>query len=128
LAGAFWQALLYGSRDALVSPRDANTALRLVAHELSTHRNGAGFIETVRAGALRKLLDERFGAAESWQAVNKLWRSAPASPGVPAPNEEERQLPRGPRGDSRNQPRWIRDLQDPDRIEREWLLDHGLGL
>jgi hypothetical protein len=61
LPASWWQGLLYGSPDALLSPGDANTALRLVAHELLTHCDGADFTETVRAGALRKALS---GASE----------------------------------------------------------------
>jgi hypothetical protein len=88
LASAFWQGLLYGSRDALLSPADANTALRLVAHEVSTHCSGADFSETVRAGALRKALSERFGA-KVWDVMNRLWRAAPVSPGASIPNEDQ---------------------------------------
>jgi hypothetical protein len=27
----------------------------------------------------------------------------------------------------RGQPRWIGELHDPDRLEREWLADLGVG-
>jgi len=125
LAAAFWQALLYGSRDALVSQSEANAALRLVAHELSTDCNGADFVETLRAGALRKVLDERFGAV-AWPAMNKLWRSAPASPGAPRPSEDQSREPTGSLPVGRNQPRWIRELNEPGGAEREWLTENGL--
>jgi hypothetical protein len=46
--GAFWQALLYGSPDALVSPSEANTAVRLVASELSTDLDVIEFTESIR--------------------------------------------------------------------------------
>jgi hypothetical protein len=127
LQSAFWQALLYGSRDALVSPRDANTALRLVACELGKDLDVIEFTESIRVNTLRKVLDQRFGAG-AWPAMNKLWRSAPASPGVPPPNEDQSRLPPGPLPADRRQPRWIAELHDPDRIEREWLLDRGIGL
>jgi hypothetical protein len=48
LPSAFWQALLYGSPDALLSPRDANTALRLVACELGKDSDVVLFTDTVR--------------------------------------------------------------------------------
>ena len=41
--------------------------------------------------------------------------------------EDQSQLPPGPFVVGRAQPAWIRDLHDPDRCEREWLLDHGIG-
>jgi hypothetical protein len=89
LESAFWQKVLHGSPDALLSPGDANTALRLVARELPIgNANVSGeFSGTVRAGALRKALSECFGAA-AWPAMNKLWRSAPLSPGGVAANED----------------------------------------
>jgi hypothetical protein len=86
LASAFWQALLYGSRDALVSPSDANTALRLVASELSTDLDVIESTESIRVNTLREVLDAWFGAG-AWPAMNKLWRSALASPGAPQPSE-----------------------------------------
>jgi hypothetical protein len=110
LASAFWQALLYGSRDALVSSTDANTGLRLVAHELSTHCNGADFIETIRADALRKALSERFGA-KVWDVMNKLWRAAPASPGAPVPNEDQSQASPGVRDCPRSMAARRREFQ-----------------
>jgi hypothetical protein len=125
LESAFWQALLYGSPDALVPLADANTALRLVAHELSIHCNGADFVETVRAGVLRKALLERFGA-KAWDVVNKLWRNAPASPGAPEPSEDQSQLPPGPLPVGRNQPQWIRELDEPGGAERTWRIENGL--
>jgi hypothetical protein len=75
---------------------------------------------------LRKMLGERFGP-KVWDVMNKLWRSAPASPGAPTPNEDRGQLPPGPMSDGRSQPRWARNLHDPTKIEREWLEDLGLG-
>jgi hypothetical protein len=124
LAAAFWQALLYGSRDALVSQSEANAALRLVAHELSTDCNGADFVETLRAGALRKVLDERFGAV-AWPAMNKLWRSAPASPGAPFPNEDQSQASHGVGDCPRSMPAWRREFHQ--EISNEQRLLESLG-
>ena len=115
MPSAFWQALLYGSRDALVSSTDANTALRLVARELSTHCNGADFIETVQAGALRKALSERFGA-KVWDVVNKLWRAAPASPGAPTPNEDQSYCSPGLKDCPRSMPAWRREFHQEARL------------
>ena len=72
LPSTFWQALLYGSPDALVSPRDANTALRLVAHELGKDSDGVQFSDNVRVNTLRKMFDQQFGA-KVWHAMNRLW-------------------------------------------------------
>jgi hypothetical protein len=58
---AVWQALLYGSRDTLVSPGDANTALRLVARALGKDCNVVQFSDSGRANALLKMLNECFG-------------------------------------------------------------------
>jgi len=67
LPSAFWQALLYGSPDALVSPRDANTALRLVACELGKDSGVVQFSDSVRVNTLRKMLDQQFGRAPGRQ-------------------------------------------------------------
>jgi hypothetical protein len=91
LPSAFWQALLYGSPDALLSPRDANTALRLVACELGKDSDVVLFTDTVRVNTLRKMLDQQFGA-KVWDVMNRLWRATPASPGAPAANEDQSQL------------------------------------
>jgi hypothetical protein len=124
LASAFWQALLYGSRDALVSPGDANSALRLVAHELSTHCNGADFIETLRADALRKALSERFGA-KVWDVMNKLWRAAPASPDAPVANEDQSQFSPGVKDCPRSMPAWRREFHR--EVGNEQQLLEGIG-
>jgi hypothetical protein len=124
LASAFWQALLYGSPDALVPAIDANTALRLVAHELSTHCNGADFIETVRAGVLRKALFSRFGA-KGWDVMDKLWRAAPASPGAPVPNEDQSHCSPGVQECLRSIPAWRRQFHQ--EISNEQRLLEGIG-
>jgi hypothetical protein len=125
LPSALWQALLHGSRDALVSPSEANTALRLVACELGKDSDVIEFTESIRINTLRKVLDARFGAG-AWPVMNKLWRSAPASPGAPQPREDQSQLPPGPLPVGRNQPRWVAELNEPGGAEREWLTENGL--
>jgi hypothetical protein len=119
LASAFWQALLYGSPDALVSPSEANTALRLVASELSTDLDVIEFTESIRGQHAA-----RFGAG-AWPAMNKVWRSALASPGAPRPSDHS-QLSPGPLPVGRSQPRWIRELNESGGLEREWLIKKGL--
>ena len=109
LPGNWWQALHYGSREAMLSPRDASLAVQLVARELGVNCDGSGFTESVRVHTLRKMLDERFGSAAAWQAMNTLWRSAPPSPGAPQPSEDHSRLPPGPKP-AASQPRWIVDL------------------
>jgi hypothetical protein len=56
--------------------------MHLIAQALGVERGPSEFSEGVRVAALRKLLEAHFGAAQAWQAMNELWRSAPASPGV----------------------------------------------
>jgi hypothetical protein len=125
LASAFWQALLYGSRDALVSPTDANTAQRLVACELAKDSDVVEFTDSVRVNTLRKMLDARFGAAEAWQAMNKLWRNAPASSGVPAPNEEVSQASPGVRDCPPSMPAWCREFHQEITNEQRLLESMG---
>jgi len=126
LESAFWQKVLHGSPDGLLSPADANTALRLVARELSLEASvPAEFSESVRINTLRKMLAERFGA-KVWDVMNKLWRAAPASPGAPQPSEDQSREPTGSLPVSRNQPRWIGELNEPGGSERAWLIDNGL--
>jgi hypothetical protein len=117
---------LYGSRDAIVSPTDATLAVQLIARELGVNCDGSDFTESVRVHTLRKIIDARFGASAAWQGMNKAWRAAPASPGAPAPNIDQSQLPPGSLSDS-SSPRWIESLYDSSRVEREWLEDLGIG-
>jgi hypothetical protein len=124
LASAFWQALLYGSPDALVPAIDANTALRLVAHKLSTQYNGADFTETVRVDALRKALLSRFGA-KAWDVMNKLQRGAPASADAPAPNEDQSHCSSGVRDCPRTMPAWRREFHQEASNERRLLESMG---
>jgi hypothetical protein len=126
LASAFWQGVLFGSPDALLSAGDVNIALRLVARELGKDSDVTQASESLRVKELRKMLDG--WGADVWHVMNKLWRAAPASPGAPLPAPDQSQLPPGPREEGRNQPRWVRDLHDPDRVEREWLSGQGIGL
>ena len=71
----------------MLSPVDANTALRLVARELAKDLDVIEFTDSVRVNTLRKMLDQQFGA-KAWDVMNRLWRAAPPSPGAPAPNED----------------------------------------
>jgi hypothetical protein len=122
LAGAFWQSLLFGSPDSFVSGPDATNSLGLIAERLAVSIAQGETLPSMRAGQLRRLLRERFGPQEAEQVMAALWRAAPASPGAPLPAPDQSQLPSGPRGEEgRNQPRWVRVLNDPDRGEREWL-------
>jgi hypothetical protein len=125
LPNSFWQALLYGSCDALLSHSDANTALRSVASELGKDLDVIEFTVSIRFKTLRQVLSQRFGAG-AWPAMNKLWRSAPGSPCVPQPSEDQSRDPPGPLPVGRNQPRWIRELNGPGGAEREWLTENGL--
>jgi hypothetical protein len=126
LPGSWWQALLYGSRDAMLSPVDANTALRLVGRELAKDLDVVDFTESVQVNALRKTMDQCFGATAAWQAINKLWRAAPSSPDAPQPGKDESKESPGSLPASRNQPQWIRELNEPDGAERSWLIENGL--
>jgi hypothetical protein len=127
LPGSFWQAVLYGNPEGLIPGKDATQALYLLSAKLGIAIAKGETLETLRAGQLRKMLRDRFGATAAEGALATLWRSAPASSGVPQPAEDQSRLPPGPFPVGRAQPAWIRDLHDPDRCEREWLLDHGIG-
>jgi hypothetical protein len=124
---AFWQTLLYGNPDGLVSSADATNALRLVAERIGITLDQRETIPTLRAGELRKLLRNKFGQLQAEQAIAVLWRSAPPTPGAPAPAPDQSELPSGARVDSQLQPRWVRALHDPDRAQQEWLSDLGVG-
>jgi hypothetical protein len=125
LASAFWQGVLFGSPDALLSAGDVSTALRLVARELGKDSDVTQASESLRVKELRKMLDERFGA-EVWHVMNKLWRAAPASPGAPLPAPDQSQLPPGRLPARRSQPRWIAELNELEGSERQWLMENGL--
>jgi hypothetical protein len=124
LASAFWQSLLFGNPESLVSSSDATRALQLVLDKLGVPIADDETISTLRAGQLRKLLRERFGSAIAAQTMVALWRAAAASLGVP--NIDQSQLTQRPLSDSRP-PRWVESLHDPSRIEREWQEDLGIG-
>jgi hypothetical protein len=124
LPASWWQALLYGSREAILSPVDANTALRLVAHELLTHCTGADFTETIRVSVLRKALPERFGA-KAWDCVNKLWRAAPRAPGEPILNSDQSQVSSGVFECPRSMPAWRREFHQQTSQEQRLLESMG---
>jgi len=98
--------------------------MSLVAGELGKDLGVIEFTESIRVNTLRQVLSERFGAG-AWPAMNKLWRSAPASPGAPQPSDQS-QLPPGPLPVGRSQPRWAAELNEPGGAEREWLTENGL--
>ena len=125
LASAFWQSLLFGNPDSLVSSSDATRALQLVSDKLGFPIADGETIDTERAGQLRKLLRGRFGLAAE-QTMSALWRSAPASPGAPQPDIGQTQLPAGALPASRSQPQWIAELNEPGGSERAWLIENGL--
>jgi hypothetical protein len=96
LPGSFWQAVLYGSPDSLLSAADSTRALQLIADKLGAPTVEGEMLGALRAAQLRKLLRERFGPLEAEGAIAALWRRAPASPGVPQSAEDQSQLPPGP--------------------------------
>ena len=49
LPGNWWQALHYGSREAMLSPRDATLAPQLIARELGVNCDGSDFTKSVRS-------------------------------------------------------------------------------
>jgi hypothetical protein len=125
LSNAFWQALLFGNPDSLVSSSDATRAIALVSNKLGVRVADGETVSPMRAGQLRRLFRDRFGPADAEQTTAALWRSAPASPGAPQPSDQS-QLPPGPLPIRRSQPRWIRELNEAGGAEREWLTENRL--
>jgi hypothetical protein len=124
LPSAFWQALLYGSRDALLSSRDANTALCLVAFELGKGSDVVRFSDSVRVNTLRKMLDQQFGA-KAWDVINRLWRAAPPSLGAPTPNEDQSYCSPGLKDCPRSMPAWRREFNQQGESEQRLLESMG---
>jgi hypothetical protein len=125
LPSAFWQGVLYGNPDDLLPGADATNALRLVADKLGVAIAPNETIATLRAGALRKLLRERFGPSEAEQTMAALWRSAPSTPGAPQPADSStKQLPIAPA----RAPAWVEELNQPSDSgpSCDWLIDNGL--
>jgi len=102
LPSGFWQALLYGSRDALVpAPR---TPQRYTSDNTSAWQGfQCGPIQRQRSGQ-HAAQNVRWVGAEVWHVTNKLWRAAPASLGAPTPNEDQRHCGPGVRGCPRFMP------------------------
>jgi hypothetical protein len=125
LQSGFWQALLFGNPDSLFSSFDATQALHLVAEKLGVPIDPGETTNSLRGGELRKQLRSRFGQAEAEGAMNKLWRAAPLTDGCPLPNLEDSDRSPGPLPGGRAQPRWVRDLHDPDRLELEERASFG---
>jgi hypothetical protein len=110
LASAFWQSLLFGNPDSLVSSFDATRALQLVSDKLGVPIADGETISTMRAGQLRKLLRDRFGPADAEQTTAALWRAASASPGASTPNEDQSQVSPGIKDCPRDMPAWRREF------------------
>jgi hypothetical protein len=126
LESGFWQRIAFGNPDSLVPGSEATRALYLVSDKLAIPIVEGETIDTLRAGELRKLLRERFGPALAEQAIAALWRSAPASPAGPTPNQDQSQLYSGPWPITRAQPRWVAELNEPGGAERDWLMENGM--
>jgi hypothetical protein len=109
----------------MLSPGDANTALRLVARELAKDLDVIEFTDSVRVNALRKVLSERFGA-KAWDVTNKLWRAAPASPDAPIPHEDQSHCSPGVRDCPRSMPAWRREFH-PEISNEQRLLESTGG-
>jgi hypothetical protein len=108
----------------MLSPGDANTALRLVARELAKDLDVIEFTDSVRVNTLRKMLDQQFGA-KAWDVMNRLWRATPASPGAPAPNEDLSHCSPGVRECPRSMPAWLREFHQ--QISQEQRLLQSMG-
>jgi hypothetical protein len=125
LAGAFWQSLLFGNPDSLVSSSDAIRALQLVSDMLGVRIVDGETIGTVRAGQLRKLLRDRFGPADAEQTTAALWRSAPSSPDTPEPNDDQTNCSPGLKDCPRSMPAWCREFHQ--EISNEQRLLESMG-
>jgi hypothetical protein len=125
LPSGWWQALLYGSRDAMLSAVDVNIALQLVARKLGKDSDVAEFSGSVRVNTLRKTLDERFGAAQTWRVMNELWRAAPGSLGAPEANVNQSYCTPGVWECPRSMPAWRREFHQ--EVSDEQRLLESLG-
>jgi hypothetical protein len=125
LDSAFWQALLYGNPDGLVSGSNATQALRLVSEKLAIPRVEAETIDPLRAGQLRKLFRDRFGYESGEQAMIMLWRSAPPSPGAPQPGEDQTHCTPGVSDCPRSMPAWRREFHQ--EVSQEQRLLESMG-
>jgi hypothetical protein len=123
LASAFWQSLLFGNPDALVSSSDATRAIALVSDKLGVVLI-VETIERMRAGQLRKMLGERFGP-NVWDVMNRLWRAAPASPDAPIPHEDQSHCSPGVRDCPRSMPAWRREFHQ--EVSNEQRMLEGIG-
>jgi hypothetical protein len=125
LPASWWQSLMYGSPDAMLSATDATRAMHLIAQALLVERGPSEFSEGVRVAALRKLLEAHFGAAQAWRAMNELWRAAPVSPGASQPNEDQSRCTPGVWDCPRSMPVWRREFHQEKSTEQQLL--EGIG-
>ena len=125
LASAFWQGVLFGSPDALLSATDVILAFRLLAEQLQIPMQQSNPFGSMRAGALRKLFRERFGHVEAEQAMVALWRSTPREAGTPVPNEDQSQASPGVRDCPRSMPAWRREFHQ--EVSQEQRLLESMG-
>ena len=96
-----------------------------VAQTLGKDSESVQFSDSLRVNTLRKMLDERFGAAEAWRIMNELWGSAPASPGAPAPNGDQSRCTPGVSECPRSMPAWRREFQSEANEEQRLLESIG---
>jgi hypothetical protein len=125
LPSSFWQTVLSGNPDSLVSGSDATRALYLLSDKLGIAIVQGEGIETLRAGAFRKLLRDRFGGQKAELTMNELWRSAPASPGAPVPNADQSHCSPGVWECPRSMPAWRQEMSEPGVAERDWQIENG---
>jgi hypothetical protein len=125
LPNAFWQTILYGNQDSLVSGSEATRALQLVSDKLGIRRVEDQTIETLRAAQLRKLLHSRFGPSQAERIMLELWRAAPADPRAPQPGDDQSHCTPGVWECPRSMPAWRRELNDPVDGEMQWQIENG---
>jgi hypothetical protein len=125
LEPGFWQALLYGSPDSLLSDSDVTRALQLVTEKLGRARDPNETLPALRAGQLRKHLRTRFGYAQAEQTMIALWRSAPSPDGTPQPNEDQSSLTPGVWDCPRFMPAWRREFRQEFSNEQQVLESIG---
>jgi hypothetical protein len=125
LESGFWQTILCGNQDSLVSGSEATRALQLVSDKLGIGRVEDQTIETLRAAQLRKLLHSRFGPSQAERIMLELWSAAPADPRAPQPGDDQSHCTPGVWECPRSMPAWRRELNDPVDGEMQWQIENG---